>query len=151
MSIAERTTGRLLPQVDAAQRRRRGMSVGEAFRIAFQGLAANKLRAFLTMLGIIIGVGSVIVMVALGQGVANATKEAIAKLGTNVLTVVPNSQMRGGVSQGLGSQQTLKLEDVDAVKGKCPEPEHPDYRLRLDAGVLRDPEPSARRREDLRR
>src|SRR5205823_4475903 len=83
-------------------------------------LLANKLRSFLTMLGIIIGVGSVIVMIALGQGVANATQESIRKMGTNVMSVVPQSLMRGGVSQGLGSQQNMKLPDVDFVKKFCP-------------------------------
>jgi len=96
------------------------MGVLEAFRVALQGLTANKLRSFLTMLGIIIGVGSVIIMVALGQGVAKASQDAIQKLGTNVLSVFPNSQMRGGVSQGLGSQQTLKIDDVEAVRKDCP-------------------------------
>lgn len=98
---------------------RHGMSTPEAFRVALQGLAANKLRSFLTMLGVIIGVGSVIVMVALGQGVARATQAAIQQLGTNVLTVIPNSQVQGGVSQGLGSQQTLRLSDVDAILRNC--------------------------------
>jgi putative ABC transport system permease protein len=120
----------LLPPPDRTHRGRRGMSILEAFRVALQGLTANKLRSFLTMLGIIIGVGSVIVMVALGQGVAKASQEAIAKLGTNVLSVIPNSQMRGGVSQGLGSQQTLKMEDADALKKGCPSIKEvaPEYR-----------------------
>jgi putative ABC transport system permease protein len=96
------------------------MSVAESFRVALQGLTANKLRSLLTMLGIIIGVGSVIVMVALGQGVAQATQASIQRLGTNILTVMPDSQRRGGVSQGLGSAQTLKLEDVDAVRKASP-------------------------------
>jgi putative ABC transport system permease protein len=115
MSVIEQARPTLLP-ASQVKHGRRGMSMAEAFRVAFQGLMANKLRSFLTMLGIIIGVGSVIVMVALGQGVANATQEAIAKLGTNVLTVMPNSQMRGGVSQGLGSQQTLKPDDVEEIR-----------------------------------
>jgi putative ABC transport system permease protein len=116
MSVVDRSHDLLLPGIGAQQRRRRGMSMGEAFRVAFQGLMANKLRSILTMLGIIIGVGSVIVMVSLGQGVAKATRDAIQKMGTNVLSVMPQSQMRGGVSQGLGSQQTLMLEDVEYVK-----------------------------------
>ena len=121
MSVVEQSSpGSVIPVLRATHRGRRGMSLAEAFRIAFQGLTANKLRSFLTMLGIIIGVSSVIVMVALGQGVADATQESIRKLGTNALTVMPNSQMRGGVSQGLGSQQTLKLEDAEVIKRKCP-------------------------------
>src|SRR5437762_172116 len=62
-----------------------GMGVSEAMRVALEGLIANKMRSFLTMLGIIIGVSAVIVMVSLGQGVAKATQEQIEKLGTNVL------------------------------------------------------------------
>ncbi|MCC2672903.1 MAG: hypothetical protein K0Q72_5375, partial [Armatimonadetes bacterium] len=120
MSVAERPTAPLIAAVPAGSRRRRGMSAAEAFRVALQGLVANKLRSFLTMLGIIIGVGSVIVMVALGQGVAKASTDAISKLGTNVMTVMPNSQMRGGVSQGMGSQQNLKMEYVDEFKKLCP-------------------------------
>ena len=115
MSVAE-PEATLLPSIVGVRRRARGMSVGEAFRLAFMGLIANKLRSMLTMLGIIIGVSSVIVMVGLGQGVAEATQATIRKLGTNVLTVMPNSQMRGGVSQGLGTTQTLKLEDVEVIK-----------------------------------
>jgi putative ABC transport system permease protein len=96
------------------------MSIGEAFRLAIQGLLANKLRSVLTMLGIIIGVGSVIVMLALGTGAKQATQEAIRKMGTNVMSVIPNSQMSRGVSMGQGTQQTLKLEDAEAVRKGAP-------------------------------
>src|SRR5437868_2833200 len=120
MSALEHSAPTLLPAVASNPQHTRGMSVTEAFRIAAHGLLANKLRSFLTMLGIIIGVGSVIVMIALGQGVANATQESIRKMGTNVMSVVPQSLMRGGVSQGLGSQQNMKLPDVDFVKKFCP-------------------------------
>jgi putative ABC transport system permease protein len=133
MSVLEQSPARLLPSVDV-KRRRNGLSLVEAFRVALQGLTANKLRSFLTMLGIIIGVGSVIVMVALGQGVAKATQDAIQKLGTNVLTVVPNSQMRGGVSQGLGSQMTLKLDDVEAIEN-CPSVKSVSPEFRTSATV----------------
>ena len=130
MSVYDRHLTTILPPVSQEHGFAGGMSILEAFRVALQGLAANKMRAFLTMLGIIIGVGSVIIMVALGQGVANATAESIKKLGTNVLTVSPNSQQRGGVSQGLGSQQNLKLEDVDFIKRLCPDVQSvsPQYR-----------------------
>ncbi|MBW3624605.1 MAG: ABC transporter permease [Armatimonadetes bacterium] len=109
---------RLLPRLEESTRhsQRRGMSPLEACRVAFQGLTANKMRSFLTMLGIIIGVSAVIVMVSLGQGAAKATREAISRLGTNVLSVNPNAQQRGGVSQGLGSAQTMKIEDVDVIR-----------------------------------
>ncbi len=98
----------------------RSMSLTEAFRVALEGLMANKMRSFLTMLGIIIGVSAVIVMVSLGQGVADANRAQIRKMGTNVLTVMPNRQMMGGVSQGLGTMQTLKLEDADTLRKASP-------------------------------
>jgi putative ABC transport system permease protein len=120
MSLADQSTKPLFAGLAPVGRLRHGMSMTEAFRVALQGLIANKLRSFLTMLGIIIGVGSVIVMVALGQGVAKASQDAISKLGTNVVTVMPNSQNRGGVSQGLGSQQNLKLEHVEQFAKLCP-------------------------------
>jgi len=120
MNGVEQPSVPLFAGLDKGVRRRHGMSVVEAFRVALQGLVANKLRSFLTMLGIIIGVGSVIVMVGLGQGVAKASQDAIAKLGTNVVTVMPNSQSRGGVSQGLGSQQNLKLEHAEQFVKLCP-------------------------------
>jgi putative ABC transport system permease protein len=119
----------ILPTLAPSQKHR-GMSIGEAFRIALQGLLSNPMRSILTMLGIIIGVGSVIVMIALGSGAAKATEDTIKKLGTNVLTVMPNSQMRGGVSQGLGSQQTMKFEDAEALEKLCPSVKYaiPEYR-----------------------
>src|SRR5436190_19013677 len=88
MSVLQHSADGLRAAPQAAPQRR-GMGVLEAFRVALQGLTANKLRSFLTMLGIIIGVGSVIIMVALGQGVAKASQDAIQKLGTNVLSVFP--------------------------------------------------------------
>jgi putative ABC transport system permease protein len=129
MSALDRSESRVMPAL-RHKPSRRGMSMSEAFRVAGQGLMANKLRSVLTMLGIIIGVGSVIVMVALGQGVANATKEAIMKMGTNVMSVIPQSQMRGGISQGLGSSQSLKLADAEAIRKDCPSVKavSPEYR-----------------------
>src|SRR5919199_3315569 len=101
--------------------RSRGMSLWEAVMVALHGLVANKMRSFLTMLGIIIGVASVILTIALGQGASAASQAIIAGLGTNVLSVFPNSQPRtGAVKQGLGSAQTLKLEDSEAILRECP-------------------------------
>jgi len=88
--------------------------------MAFQGLGANKLRSFLTMLGVIIGVGAVIVAVAIGQGSRDAVAESIQRLGTNVLTVFPGNQRRGGISFGGGSSVTLTLDDAAAILKECP-------------------------------
>jgi putative ABC transport system permease protein len=94
--------------------------MGVAVVNAWQGLGANKLRSFLTMLGVIIGVGAVIIAIAIGQGSRAAVAESIQKLGTNVLTVFPGSQRRGGISFGGGSSTTLKPEDADAILKDCP-------------------------------
>ena len=82
--------------------------------MALRGLTANKLRAFLTMLGVIIGVGAVIIAIAIGQGSRAAVAASLQKLGTNVLTVFPGQQRTGGVSGGLGSTNTMTLADADA-------------------------------------
>ena len=88
--------------------------------MAWTGITANKMRSFLTMLGVIIGVGAVIIAISIGQGSRAAVAESIQKLGTNVLTVFPGSQRRGGIAFGGGSSVTLKLADADAILKGCP-------------------------------
>ncbi len=85
------------------------------FRIALRALARNKLRAFLTMLGIIIGVGAVIAMVAIGEGAKATIRSQIAALGTNVLIVLPGSNVQGGVRAGTGNVNTLVDTDARAM------------------------------------
>ena len=85
------------------------------FRIALRALARNKLRAFLTMLGIIIGVGAVIAMVAIGEGAKSTIRAQIAGLGTNVLIVLPGSNSQGGVRLGTGNVNTLLDSDARAI------------------------------------
>jgi len=84
-------------------------------RIALRALARNKLRAFLTMLGIIIGVGAVIAMVAIGEGAKSTIRAQIASLGTNVLIVLPGSNSQGGVRFGTGNVNTLVDADARAM------------------------------------
>jgi putative ABC transport system permease protein len=84
-------------------------------RIALKALARNKLRAFLTMLGIIIGVGAVIAMVAIGEGAKATIRAQIAGLGTNVLVIVPGTSNQGGVRAGFGSVNTLVDGDARAI------------------------------------
>jgi putative ABC transport system permease protein len=84
-------------------------------RIALRALARNKLRAFLTMLGIIVGVGAVIAMVAIGEGAKATIQAQIASLGTNVLIVLPGSGNQGGVRGGFGSVNTLVDGDAKAM------------------------------------
>jgi putative ABC transport system permease protein len=84
-------------------------------RIALRALARNKLRAFLTMLGIIIGVGAVIAMVAIGEGAKSTIRSQIAALGTNVLIILPGSNVQGGVRAGFGNVKTLLDSDAKAM------------------------------------
>ena len=84
-------------------------------RIALKALTRNKLRAFLTMLGIIIGVGAVIAMVAIGEGAKSTIRAQIASLGTNVLIIVPGTSNQGGVRVGFGSVNTLVDGDARAM------------------------------------
>ncbi|MDB5084844.1 MAG: ABC-type antimicrobial peptide transport system, permease component [Bacilli bacterium] len=91
------------------------MNIFESFRISFRSLLANKLRSFLTMLGIIIGVGAVIIMVSIGEGTNQVVTQQIQSLGSNLITISPGAVSSGGVSQGSGSAQTLKMADVDSI------------------------------------
>ncbi len=91
------------------------MSIYESVRIALRSLAANKLRAALTMLGIIIGVGAVIALMSIGRGAQASIVSSIQANGTNLLFVSPGSTNQGGVSQGAGTAATLTLEDANAL------------------------------------
>ena len=82
------------------------------FKIALRALANNKLRAFLTMLGIIIGVASVIAMLAIGQGSKRSIQKQISEMGSNMIMIHPGAEMRGGVRQDPDEMQTLKLENL---------------------------------------
>jgi putative ABC transport system permease protein len=87
-------------------------------RIAFKALLRNKLRAFLTMLGIIIGVASVIAMVAIGQGSKQSIQTQLSGMGSNMIVIRPNSNVSGGVRLDATSVQTLTLNDVVALQKK---------------------------------
>src|ERR687891_635978 len=86
------------------------------FRIALRALARNKLRSFLTMLGIIIGVGAVIAMVAIGEGAKATIRAQIASLGTNVLIILPGTTSQSGVRVGFGTLNTLTDSDAKAIR-----------------------------------
>ena len=93
--------------------------ISEGVHIALSSLAANKMRAILTMLGIIIGVAAVITMVALGTGAQKAVADRIQSLGSNLLYVNPGSSRSGHVHFGSGSSIRLKEEDLKALQEKC--------------------------------
>lgn len=92
------------------------MNIANLLKIALKALNNNKLRCFLTMLGIIIGVDSVITMLAIGQGSKNSIKEQISEMGSNMIMIHPGNMHRGGVRQSADDMQTLDESDYEALK-----------------------------------
>lgn len=92
------------------------MSIINLFKIAFRALKRNKLRAFLTMLGIIIGVAAVIAMMAIGEGSKQSIRSSLSGMGSNMITIMPQSNEPGGVRLQGSSIQTLKMEDITAIE-----------------------------------
>jgi putative ABC transport system permease protein len=89
-------------------------------RVATRALLRNKMRSFLTTLGIIIGVGAVIAMVAIGEGAKAQVEATFNAMGTNLLVILPGSSQSGGARGGFGSQPTLTWDDLDAVRNQLP-------------------------------
>jgi putative ABC transport system permease protein len=92
------------------------MKTRTLFTMATQSIAKNKMRTLLTMLGIVIGVGAVIIMVAIGNGAQTAVEKQISSLGTNLIIVMPGNFQQGGVSQGAGTVSRLTIQDADKLK-----------------------------------
>jgi putative ABC transport system permease protein len=97
------------------------MSWLAGIRIALRALRVNKMRSLLTMLGIIIGVGAVITMIAIGAGAQQQVEEQIKALGTNLIVVLPGSVTAGGVRMGAGSRPTLNEDDAYALQRELPD------------------------------
>jgi len=95
------------------------MSYSNLLRIAVRALVRNRMRAILTMLGIIIGVASVIAMLAIGEGSKQSIRAQMSDMGTNLLMIMPNFQRRGGVSLGSSSSNALKYSDVVALRNEA--------------------------------
>ena len=91
------------------------INISSTIKISFRALRVNKMRSALTMLGIIIGVGAVIAMLAVGTGASRRISEHISKMGSNLLMVVPGATTTGGVRMGSGTQPTLTLSDAEAI------------------------------------
>ena len=98
------------------------MKLIEALALAVSGLNANRLRSGLTMLGILIGVGAVILLVAVGNGTTVQVQSQVQALGSNIIYIYPSNQRVGGVQQGFGTGQTLTQADVDALNDKSQAP-----------------------------
>lgn len=95
------------------------MNYQNLLKIALRAIAANKMRSFLTALGIIIGIAAVITMLAIGQGSKASIKANIAEMGSNMIMISPGADMRGGVRQDASSMETLKQADYQSIKEDC--------------------------------
>lgn len=95
------------------------MNYQNLFKIAIRAIAANKMRSFLTALGIIIGIAAVITMLAIGQGSKASIKANIAEMGSNMIMISPGADMRGGVRQDASPMETLKQADYESIKEDC--------------------------------
>lgn len=95
------------------------MKIANLIKIAYRSLSRNKLRSFLTMLGIIIGVASVIAMLAIGQGSKQNIQTSVESLGSNTIMLIPGASTQGGVRLEAGSSNSLRREDADAIMSRC--------------------------------
>lgn len=110
-----------LPRIDNnTARRSRSIDISEILSMAIEALWSNKIRTLLTMLGVIIGIASVIAITAVGLGVQAATQQQIQSLGSNVIQIFPTAAKSGGISQGLASSTTLSWEDAEAIEKYVP-------------------------------
>ncbi|MBP1729170.1 MAG: hypothetical protein H6Q56_1543 [Deltaproteobacteria bacterium] len=92
----------------------------QTLKIALRALRTNKMRSFLTMLGIIIGIAAVIAMMAVGSGARHVISQQIASIGSNIILVLPGSTTSGGLRTGSGGAQTLTSDDAKAIVNECP-------------------------------
>jgi putative ABC transport system permease protein len=115
------------------------MMLLESFGIALRSLRANKMRSFLTMLGIIIGVASVITMVAVGAGAQTQVAQQIRSLGANVLMVIPGAAREGGVRKESGSRHTLTESDTAAIRSQLPRAQAAAPAIRAAHQIVRGP------------
>jgi putative ABC transport system permease protein len=95
------------------------ININSTFKIALRALWVNKMRSFLTMLGIIIGVGAVITMLAVGTGASEKISQQIASVGSNLIIVIPGSITQGGIRMGSGSISSLTRDDAEAIEREC--------------------------------
>src|SRR4051812_14603856 len=106
--------------------------------VAFRAVLRNKMRSFLTTLGIIIGVGAVIAMMAIGAGAKAQIEQAFAAMGTNLLIVMPGSTTSGGSFGGFGSMPTLTWDDLAAIRNEVPTVKAAAPQLRSNQSIVSD-------------
>ena len=95
------------------------MSITNLLKVALTAIMSNKFRSFLSMLGIIIGVAAVIIMMAIGQDSKESVRQELSKMGSNLLTIRPGADMRGGVRQDPSAMQTLKMADYESIQNEA--------------------------------
>jgi putative ABC transport system permease protein len=96
------------------------INLSSSMKVSMRALRVNKMRSALTMLGIIIGVGAVITMLAVGTGTRKQLADSIASIGSNLIIILPGASTSGGARMGTGSQPTLSLADAEAIERECP-------------------------------
>ena len=96
------------------------MNPRQTARVALRALLRNKLRSFLTTLGVVIGVGAVVAMVAIGEGAKSQVESAVAAMGSNLLIILPGTPTAGGARGGFGSMPTLTWDDLKAIQTEVP-------------------------------
>ncbi len=112
------------------------MNAAQTLRVATRALLRNKMRSFLTTLGIIIGVGAVIAMVAIGEGAKAKVEEAFASMGSDLLIIMPGSSSQGGMRGGFGSAPTMTWDDLKAIQTEVSTVRYAAAVLRSQAQVL---------------
>ncbi|WP_281416915.1 ABC transporter permease [Geoanaerobacter pelophilus] len=112
------------------------MNLLQTLKIALRALRTNKMRSFLTMLGIIIGIAAVIAMMAVGSGASYVISQQIASIGSNIILVIPGSTTSGGLRAGFGSSQTLTSDDMKAIMTECPSVESAAPNVRTSGSVV---------------
>ena len=96
------------------------IDIPSTLKISFRALRVNKMRSALTMLGVIIGVGAVIAMLAVGTGASKQLEEQLSTIGSNLIMVLPGATTSGGVRMGAGTQSRLTMGDAEAILKECP-------------------------------
>ncbi len=112
------------------------MSILQTLRVAVRALTRNKLRSFLTTLGIMIGVGAVIAMVAIGEGAKAMVEQAFESMGSNLILILPGVTSRGGAFGGFGSMPTLTWDDLKAIQTEVPSVRYAAASMRTVQQVL---------------
>ncbi len=112
------------------------MGILQTLRVALRALLRNKMRSFLTMLGVIIGVGAVIAMVAIGEGAKAKVEEAFASMGTNLLILLPGTTSTGGAHGGYGSSSSLSWDDLKSIQTEVSSVRYAAPALRVTSQVL---------------